>query len=144
MKQTVQYIVYCVDNPKKHTGLLGDIDLYIINLLLIGGRVGIEEKVENKDPLEWYKNVLEEQDMVIKYTYIQKLKDIQRIWIEIDSEKTPIHEYTSWKEIDSNNIDTLAWKPYLIPCFSETKKECLGLGVVSKEKLIFSLLLISS
>ena len=33
--------------------------------------------------------------------------------------------------------ETLAWKPYLIPCLEGTKNEALGLNVMAKETLIF-------
>ena len=137
MKQTIQYIIYCIEPVKKFNGLLGPLDTYVVNLLLLGGSKGIEENVNTKKPVEWYVDILKEQDMIIKSTQHEKLKGIQRIWIEIDH-KTPIHEYTSWKDVDPNDTETLAWKPFWIPCLEGTVQESIGLSVVSKETLIFS------
>ena len=65
---------------------------YVLYLLLLGGKDGIEENIETKEPIEFYTNILKEQDMVIKSTFYEKLKGIERVWIEIDSEKTNINE----------------------------------------------------
>lgn len=137
MKQTVQYIIYCVPPPKKHVGLLGNLDTYVAHLLLIGGRVGVQENIDViTNPITFYTSILEEQGMTVKTTISQKLKEIQRVWIEIDP-TTNIQEYTQWNELDPKDNETLAWKPFLFPCLEGTKKECLGLNVLAKEKFIF-------
>jgi len=137
MKQTVQYIIYCVPPPKKHVGLLGNLDTYTAYLLLIGGTQGVQENIDViTNPVEFYTNILDEQGMIIKSSFNQKLKEIQRVWIEIDP-ATNIQEYTQWNELDPKDNETLAWKPFLFPCLEGTKKECLGLSVVAKEKYIF-------
>ena len=135
MKQTIQYIIYSIGPPKNYTGLLGNLDMYTVYLLLLGGSSGIEETIENTKPVEFYTNILKEQDMVIKSTQLEKIKDIKRVWIEIDSELTNIQEYTQWRDVTDS--ETLAWKPYLIPCLEGTKNEALGLNVMAKETLIF-------
>jgi hypothetical protein len=123
--------------PKKHVGLLGNLDTYTSYLLLIGGNQGIQENIESTvNPITFYTSILEEQGMIVKSTINQKIKDIQRVWIEIDP-STNIQEYTQWNELDKNDNETLAWKPFLFPCLEGTKKECLGLSVVAKEKYIF-------
>jgi hypothetical protein len=135
MKQTIQYIIYSVGTPKKHTGLLGNLDTYTVYLLLLGGKVGIQETIETSTPVEFYTNILKEQDMVIKSTQLENLKGFLRVWIEIDSEKTNIQEYTQWR--DASDPESLAWKPYIIPCREGTKTEALGLSIGAKETLIF-------
>jgi hypothetical protein len=135
MKHTIQYIIYSIGIPKKHTGLLGNLDTYVLYLLLLGGKDGIEENIETKEPIEFYTNILKEQDMVIKSTFYEKLKGIERVWIEIDSEKTNINEYKNWRE--TTDPETLAWKPFIIPCIEGTKNEALGLSVMAKETYIF-------
>ena len=104
MKQPIQYIVYCIEPIKKFNGLLGGIDLYVVNLLLLGGSKGIIENIDTETPVEWYVNILKDQDMIIKSTRHEKLKGMQRIWIEVDS-STPLSEYTSWKEVNQDDID---------------------------------------
>jgi len=138
MKHNTQYIVYCVEPKKQVTGLIGALDIYVIQLLLAGGKVGIEETVESGDPVEFYSTFLKEQGMFIKYTQYEKIKDIHRVWIEIDYDQTNFKEYSTWKEVDANDIETLAWKPYWIPCVEGTKKESLGLSVISKETNVFA------
>lgn len=135
---TVQYIVYTLETPKKVSGLLGALDIYCIQLLLIGGRIGIEETVNAKDPVVYYTKILEEQGMIVKSSQLETLKTIKRVWIEIDSEQTPIHEYTSWKDVDENDTETLAWKPFWFPCLEGSKTEGLGLSVVARETSIFT------
>ena len=135
MKQTIQYIIYAVGPPKKYTGLLGNLDTYTVYLLLLGGKQGIEETIETTQPIEFYTNILKEQDMVIKSTQLEKLKGISRVWIEIDSEQTNLQEYTQWRDV--TDPETLAWKPYITPCREGTKTEALGLSIGAKETLIF-------
>jgi len=137
MKQTIQYIVYCIEPVKKITGFLGNIDMYIIQLLLLGGKKGIEETTDTKNPIEWYTTILEEQGMTVKSSHMQVLKGIKRVWIEIDN-CTPISEYTVWSDVESNDTDTLAWKPFWVPCLEGTMKESIGLNVVARETPIFS------
>jgi hypothetical protein len=137
MKHTIQYIIYCIEPKKQVIGLLGALDTYVVNLLLVGGRTGIEEVIDTKSPVEYYTSILSEQGMTIKSTQYEKLKGIQRVWIEVDFEKTPIHEYTSWNQVDAQDNETLAWKPYWITCLEGSKKEFLGLSVVAKEIPVF-------
>jgi hypothetical protein len=137
MKQTIQYIVYCIEPVKKIKGLLGALDLYVIQLLLLGGRKGIEETTDTKTPVEWYTNILQEQGMTVKSSHMEVLKGIKRVWIEIDN-STPISEYTLWSDVDANDLETLAWKPFWVPCLGGTIKESLGLNVVAKETPIFA------
>jgi hypothetical protein len=135
MKQTIQYIIYSVGPPKKYTGLLGNLDTYTVNLLLLGGKDGIQETIETSTPIEFYTDILKQQDMVIKSTQLEKLKGVSRVWIEIDSEKTNIQEYAQWRDVI--DPETLAWKSYIFPCIEGSKNEALGLSVIAKETMIF-------
>jgi len=43
-----------------------------------------------------------------------------------------------WSDVDANDLETLAWKPFWVPCLGGTLKESLGLNVVAKETPIFA------
>lgn len=129
----VYYIVYARPPVKTFSGILGDIDLHCIWFLLSGGKTIIDETYDGSDPIGWYKNVLEEQEMFVKETKQQKFKGSTYIWLEIDTERTAIHEFTSWKELDTKDTETLAWRPFWVPCEHGTTKECLGFAVPAKE-----------
>lgn len=138
MKHNVQYIVYSIESKKQIKGSIGGLDIYVIQLLLAGGKTGIEEYIETTSPVEFYSTFLQTQGMTIKSTQHEVLKDIHRVWIEVDNEKTNFNEYSTWKEIDANDMETLAWKPFFMPCLEGTKQESLGLSVIAKETNIFS------
>ena len=53
MKYNTQYIVYSIEPKKQVKGLIGTLDIYVIQLLLVGGRVGIEENIETGCPVEF-------------------------------------------------------------------------------------------
>jgi hypothetical protein len=132
-KQVIQYIVYSKAPPKNFTGILGAIDLQCIWFLLTGGKTLIEETYDGDDPIAWYKTVLEQQDMVVVSAKQQKYKGQTFVWLEVDYEKTPIQEYVTWRDIPSTDTETLAWRPFWIPCETGTMKECLGFAVRNRE-----------
>lgn len=138
MKQNIQFIIYSKEIPKSFTGILGELDVHVIHFLLTGGKTGIQEHYEGKDPVEWYCSILKEQDMYIKSTYKELLKGALRIWIEIDSEKTSLDEYTTWHDIDQDDTESLVWKSYSITCMKDSLQECLGLAVTAKETFLFT------
>lgn len=133
MKTTYYYIIYATPEKKEFSGILGDIDFYGIDLLMAGGKYLVEEQYEGKDPIGWYKTILEEQDIFVKSAKKQKYKSKNIIWFEIDKDRTPIHEFTSWNELDANDDATLAWKKVYYSCTKNTTNECLGLAVVARE-----------
>lgn len=137
MKASIQFIIYAKEPPKKFTGILGDIDLHVIHLFLIAGSQGITEMLEPKEALSYYTNFLQEQDMTIKSSRSEIVNGQRRIWIEVDSEKTPISEYTQWNQCTPKDTDVLAWKPFWYSCTSGTTKECLGLAVAANEQFLF-------
>ena len=131
MKHT--FIIYTKPKILHFNGILGEIDMFTTQLLLAGGKYLIEEIYPGKDPVEWYVQTLAEQDIIVSASKQQKYKGQNYIWLEIDPEKTPVHEFASWKDIDAKDMDTLAWRKVLYPCTSGTTKECLGLAVVARE-----------
>lgn len=136
--QTVYYIVYSKAPVKEYSGLLGTIDLQCVWFLLSGGKTILEEQYIGSDPIGWYTSVLESQDMIVASSKIQKYKGHSYVWIEIDFEKTPIHEYTTWRDISENDTETLAWRPFWIPFEHGTTKECLGFAVSNRDCLLQS------
>ena len=122
------YIIYAKDKPTHFpNGLLGPIDLHKYHFLLQDGKQIIEESLpSNIDPITYYQESLQSQDMVVK----QSFKDDNKIYIEIDAQATQIESFTQYYELSSSSEeDTLAWKTYWIPCNAGTTKECLGLMV---------------
>jgi hypothetical protein len=133
MKDTYSFIVYTKEAPKRFKGILGEIDLYAIQFLLVGGNYIIEESYSGTTPIEWYKNILEQQDIVISQSKQQKYKGQTFIWMEVDTQKTPISEFTSWKDLDPADNESLAWRTFFYTCYAGTTKECLGLAITAHE-----------
>jgi hypothetical protein len=129
----VTYLVYGVEQPKSFKGILGQINLYTVHLLLQGGKTLIEEIYNGDDPVEWYTKTLEEQEIYVQASKVQTYKGQTIIWLEVDTTKTPVHEFTSWLELPENDTETLAWHTIHYPCSAETGKECLGLATAAKE-----------
>ena len=132
MKQTYTYIIYAKMKPRRCSGILGDINLHHIQLLLAGGKYLIEETYDGTDPIGWYIEVLRDQEIVVKASKQQKYKGQLFCWLEIDSEKTPISEFTGWKELAPEDTESLAWRSIYYPCSTENK-ECLGFAVSARE-----------
>ena len=139
MKHTVLFIVYAKPPSKRFTGILGEIDLYKIQFLLAGGKQLIQEMYDGSDPAAWYTKVLEDQDIIISASKTQKHKGHTLVWLEVDAEKTPIHEFTIWSDLPSNDTVTLAWRTFYYPCLTGILpvKECLGLAVKARETVLF-------
>ncbi len=133
---TVQYVVYAKEPPKQYTGLLGELDVHVIHLFLVGGEQGIVEQ-SHKNPVKFYTEFLEEQDMVIKSARIDTTKPYARVYIEIDAEQTNLEEYTQARDCDPKDKDVLAWKTFWVTCQKGTTTECLGLGAVASKKTLF-------
>jgi len=133
MKQTYVYIVYAKRPPVQYTGILGAIDLYTVHLLLVGGSVLLEESYEGNDPVTWYKGILKDQGIFVIQEKQQNWKGRPIIWLEVDTDKTNLSEFTAWNELQKDDTDTLAWKPFYYPCHATTTKECLGFAVSSRE-----------
>lgn len=135
------YVIYAVEPPKKIHGLLGEIHFHCIHLLLTDGITCIQEKVPGEcDPINWYKDVLESQEMFVK-TVIPEL-GTQRVWIEVDTTKTKIEEFTGWR--DTFPPGSLVWRTFWFPTNAETQKECLGFEVSATKQVISSGLSLST
>lgn len=133
MKHAYTFVFYTPPILKKFNGILGEIDLYHIKLLLAGGKYLVEEQYEGDNPIEWYTEIMKEQGIIISNSKTQTYKGKKYIWLEIDSEKTPVDEFMTWQQVSTNDTDILAWRTFYIPCSGGTKTECLGLGVVARE-----------
>jgi len=135
MKHKNQYtfIIYAPPEKRRFSGILGEIDLYKVHLLLAGGKYVIEESYSGNDPVEWYCNILKDQEIYINRSKIQKNKGNTYVWLQVNTEKTRIEEFTFWNDLPSEDTDTLAWRTYFYPCEADKKKECLGLAVIARE-----------
>ena len=129
----VTYLVYGVEAPKSFKGILGQLNLFTVHLLLQGGKTLIEEAYAGDDPVEWYTKTLEEQEIYVQASKQQSYKGQTIIWLEVDTVKTPIHEFTAWSELPESDTETLAWRSIWYPCSVESGKECLGLATAAKD-----------
>ncbi len=127
------YIIYSKPKIQTFNGILGAIDVFTTYILLAGGKYLIEETYTGNYPMDWYISTLKEQGIYVSESKTQKYKGQSYIWLEVDPETTPIHEFASWKEVDMEDVDTLAWRKITYPCTAGTNKECLGLAVVARE-----------
>ena len=131
MKQTYTFIIYARQGSREFQGILGEFILHTVQLLLAGGKTLIEEYYEGNDPIQWYTGVLAEQGIMIKESKQQVYKGNQYIWLEVDSEQTPIHEFTTWKELPVDDTESLAWRHVVYPIQPSSGKECLGFAVIA-------------
>jgi hypothetical protein len=132
MKEKVHtFLIYTRPTSRKFSGIIGEFDLYTIHFLLAGGKYLIEEKYDGQDPISWYTEILKQQDIIVTATKQQKYKGTNYIWMEVDPEKTPISEFTTWSEVDPTDMETLAWRKVHYPL--KNRKECLGLAVKAYE-----------
>ena len=136
MKQTYTFIIYARQGQKQFQGILGEFTLHTVQLLLAGGKTLIEEHYEGKDPIQWYTSVLAEQDIHVKESKQQVYKGKQYIWLEVDTDKTPIHEFTTWKDIPEGDAESLAWRRIMYPIQVDSGKECLGFACIANEILL--------
>jgi hypothetical protein len=133
MKGTYTFLVYAKAPPKQFSGILGEIDLHAIQFLLMGGKYSIEETYSGSNPVEWYTDILEQQGIFVSQGKQQKFKGETFIWLQVDLERTPIEEFTSWSELDPSDNETLAWRTFYYPCHKGTTKECLGFAISARE-----------
>lgn len=136
MKNKYTFIIYTKPKAKQFSGILGEIDVYRFQLLLAGGKYIIEEQYQEKDAIKWYISILEQQGIIVANSKQQKYKGDIYIWLEVDSEKTPISEFTMWNELDKEDNESLAWKTFYYPCKANTNTECLGFGIVARETIV--------
>jgi hypothetical protein len=129
----ITYVIYAIEPPKKINGLLGQIDFHCIHLLLTDGQNCVQETVPAEcDPVEWYKDVLESQEMYVK-AVTSELSN-RRVWIEVDTDRTKIEEFTGWRDTFAEG--SLVWRTFWFPTNSDTFKECLGFEVTATKQYI--------
>lgn len=133
MGSPIIFIVYAKRPTQTRNGILGPIDLHSIQLLLAGGKYCIEEMYDGTEPEKWYTDILTEQGIYIQSSNKQNWKGRTIVWLEVDSEQTPIHEFTMWNDVEEHDVETLAWKTVCFPCTPGTNTECLGLAVPMQE-----------
>ena len=133
MKQRYSFLVYGKRAPRKFSGIIGGIELHTVHLLLVGGKYILEEQYTGKNPIEWYTDILGQQGIIILQGKQQNWKGQKIIWLEVDLDKTPIHEFTSWKDIESNDTESLVWKTFQYPCQEGSTKECLGFAICARD-----------
>lgn len=121
--------------PKLFNGILGKIELHAVHFLFAGGTQLLQENVpaDVKSPVTWYSDLLEKQDIPIRRGWKDKTG---LIWLEVNNEKLDINEFASWKEVDPNDQDQLAWRTFWIPCKFGTSEEALGLLAPAGEEWI--------
>jgi hypothetical protein len=136
MKHTYTFIVYGVPKPQQFNGILGAIEMIQVKMLLAGGKTLIKEQYDGEDPIAWYKATLEEQEIIVKQTKEQKIGPMRYIWLEVDTDTTPIDEFQTWQDLDPKDSETLAWRTFFYPVSPTTKKECLGFAVKAREMTI--------
>ncbi len=133
MKQNYTFIIYARQSARQFQGILGTFTLHTVQLLLAGGKTLIQEQYDGTDPIQWYTDVLAEQDIVVKESKQQNYKGQQYIWLEVDADRTPIHEFTTWTELPEEDTESLAWRKVVYPIQPSTGKECLGFAVIANE-----------
>ncbi len=137
----ITYVIYALEPPKKINGLLGAIDFHCIHLLLTDGQQCVQETVPaDCDPVEWYKDVLESQEMYVKTVSPDLLN--HRVWIEVDTVRTKIEEFTGWR--DTFAPGSLVWRTFWFPTNTDTMKECLGFEVTATKQYISEKLSLSN
>jgi hypothetical protein len=127
------FIIYAQMPTQTFSGILGTIHMAHISLLLAGGKFLVRETYNGADPVEWYTRVLEEQSIFIQSTKQQTYKGHNYIWLEVDTEKTAIYEFSTWDEVSADDKDSFAWRHVVYPYSPTTGKECLGLACVAQD-----------
>lgn len=130
------FLIYAEMPAKTFHGILGEICLASISLLLSGGKYLIREKYTGSDPARWYSQTLEEQGIFIESSQEQSFKGKKYIWLKVNTEKTPVHEFASWDEISEEQKDAFAWRHVVYPYSPTTGKECLGLACAAQEVIL--------
>jgi len=121
-----RFVVFMKSAPRSFKGILGPIQLHAVHFLLAGGTQLLQENVpgDAKSAVSWYSSLLEQQDIPIRRGW-KEANGL--VWLEVDNEKLDINEFASWKEVDPNDQEQLAWRTFWIPCKFGTSEEALGL-----------------
>ena len=139
-KKTIQtkhtYYVVAIDPPKKVTGIIGPLDLYVIHILLENGNTPPQEntKADTKDQITWYREHLKTQGIII---HASEPVDADSSILYVDMKETNIDEFMNVRGLSAEELEgTIAWRSFMIPCHAGTAKEALGLWVCAQKEMI--------
>ena len=103
-----------------------NVKVHAVHLLTIGGKQLWEEDAA----LDIDRDILEPNDLYQKGGLETILKNVHLC--EVDTERTNIHDFYQWKEIDLYDDSTFCWKPYF---HFEGDKQESWLPMPPKERL---------
>jgi hypothetical protein len=131
MKSVYSFIVYAKEQPKQFSGILGDIDLYPIHILLLGGTQLPQEEFNGNvtKAAQWYTSYLHDNDVTVRHVKTTG----KLLWFEVDLLKTEMNQFTYYHELEKGDTETIVWRTFWYPCTKGTVRECLGLAIVNME-----------
>jgi hypothetical protein len=120
-------LVYSKETPLKFTGgLLGAIDLHNLSFL-VDSKGNLFKEPSDKAETN-VKNICESQEYPIVSMNLYK----SLLVVEVDLTNNSIHEQMSWRDIKSDNKETLGWRTVKYPTMAGTLDECLGFSAAAK------------
>lgn len=134
-QQKHTYYVVAVESPKKTTGIIGALDIYVAHILLENGISPPQELCQpGVDPITWYRTHLETQDI---YTWGGAAFDANSSIIYVDTAKTNVDEFMNVRGLSPTELEgSMAWRSFIIPCHAGTTKEALGFWVCAQKEMI--------
>ena len=128
---TYSFLVYGKEQPKRFTGILGDIDMHVVHMLLEGVKEIPQEEFQGniEKAAIWYDTYLKEQDI---HASLKKTTGAT-LWFEVNLETSPIEEFPQYHELDKGDQETLVWRTFWYPTIAGTTTECLGFSVGNRE-----------
>jgi hypothetical protein len=134
VQQKHTYYVVAVEPPKKVTGIIGALDIYVAHILLENGSSPPQELCQpGVDPIAWYRSHLETQDI---YTSGGAAFGEASI-IYVDTAKTNVDEFMNVRGLSPAELEgSMAWRSFIIPCHAGTTKEALGFWVCAQKEMI--------
>jgi hypothetical protein len=139
VQQKHTYYVVAVESPKKTTGIIGALDIYVTHILLENGTTPPQELCQpGVDPIAWYRSHLETQDI---YTCGGAAFDdgtsAGASIIYVDTAKTNVDEFMNVRGLSPAELEgSMAWRSFIIPCHAGTTKEALGFWVCAQKEMI--------
>lgn len=129
------YYVVAVEPPKKVTGIIGALDIYVIHILLENGTTPPQELSQpGVDPTLWYRAHLETQDIYSSGGHT--LDDTSSI-IYVDTTKTVVDDFMNVRGLSAAELTgSMAWRSFIIPCHAGTTKEALGFWVCAQKETV--------
>jgi hypothetical protein len=135
VQQKHTYYVVAVEPPKKVTGIIGALDIYVAHILLENGSSPPQELCRpGVDPIAWYRSHLESQDI---YTSGGEAFGPSESIIYVDIAKTNVDEFMNVRGLSPAELEgSMAWRSFIIPCHAGTTKEALGFWVCAQKEMI--------